>query len=168
MKNKTKINLTHFERSGHIYLLWIISRGSERHTEALYKCVCIYMCSYILHWGKCYTFCPVQPWITKIPSYKWLFKGVFFLYKEGRKEMHGEVFKLSVVINSVYTSFVKFRPLIVMGKSEVATDSFVFSFWMRIRWAIQFFCCCFSFFIMTVYFETDFLTYTWTGSWEIL
>ena len=42
--------------------------------------------------------------------------------------MHGEVFKLSVVINSVYTSFVKFRPLIVMGKSEVTMDSFVFSF----------------------------------------
>ena len=42
--------------------------------------------------------------------------------------MHGEVIELSVVINSVYTSFVKFRLLIVMGKSEVATDSFVFSF----------------------------------------
>lgn len=42
--------------------------------------------------------------------------------------MHGEVFKISVVINSVYTSFVDFSPLIVTGKSEVATDSFVFSF----------------------------------------
>ena len=178
LKITKSINWTHFERSGHIYLLWIISRGSERNTEALYKCVCVYIYIYIYICAAIFS-------IEESATHFVLFsheqqkhchvgdcsrESFSFTKKEG--SAWGSIQDFCGYKFSLY-QFCWLQPVNCHGEVRSCNGQFCFLILNANQLSNSVLVFLFSgflfcFFIMKIYFETDFLTYTWTGSWEIL